>query len=100
MSTCRFCRERDPGANVIKYGLRHYAHPQCLLDAKGGALGFVPLLHLWQLDQLPWDFVKKNHLGPFIEGKRVEERARMIAERERVITSALDRDWRDVAVGR
>lgn len=33
--TCRFCHEEMRGARAIKYGARHYAHSECLLEAKG-----------------------------------------------------------------
>jgi hypothetical protein len=55
MSTCRFCgkddREDEHGLKLIKYGVRHYAHPDCALKAKGA--GFWTLLHDWQLESFP-----------------------------------------------
>lgn len=33
-NTCRFCKSQMTYSdNLIKYGTRHYAHPQCYLDA-------------------------------------------------------------------
>jgi hypothetical protein len=52
--TCRFCGsdERDEhGLAPIKYGVRHSAHPDCLLKAKG--TDTWTLFHDWQLDQFP-----------------------------------------------
>jgi len=55
MSTCRFCRkdagEDDQGMDLIHYSVRHYAHPDCLLKAKGADAW--KLLHDWQLDAFP-----------------------------------------------
>lgn len=52
---CRFCRkdagEDEHGLDLIHYAVRHYAHPDCLLRAKGA--GTWALLHDWQLDQFP-----------------------------------------------
>lgn len=33
--TCRFCHAEMRIERAIKYGARHYAHSQCLLEAKG-----------------------------------------------------------------
>lgn len=39
MNVCRFCEKYDHedkyGLALIRYGVRHYAHPDCLLNAKG-----------------------------------------------------------------
>lgn len=32
-NTCRFCH--DWKGEMVKYGIRHYAHPQCGLGAQG-----------------------------------------------------------------
>lgn len=52
---CRFCkkydREDEHRLALIHYGVRHYAHPDCLLKAKG--VGTWTLLHDWQLDHFP-----------------------------------------------
>lgn len=61
MSACRFCHssERDQhGLDVsIKYGVRHYAHPDCYLAAKGGQ-GLLEL-HDWQLRNFPYFAAKR-----------------------------------------
>lgn len=77
--TCRFCKKSEHGAvadRMIKYGVRHYAHPKCYLLA-GKHLGDLPL---WQLEAFPY-FVAKDcavdHiLEETIEFKRNQERAR------------------------
>lgn len=34
MNTCRFCKEQGfEDRDFVRYGLRHYAHWQCFLDA-------------------------------------------------------------------
>lgn len=37
---------------MIKYGVRHYAHPDCALAKQGVA--FLERLNLWQLAQFPY----------------------------------------------
>ena len=32
--TCQFCHKDGSIADLVKYGVRHYAHGRCLLDAK------------------------------------------------------------------
>ena len=54
MSTCRFCGTWIDIADVhsprkVKYGVRHYAHHHCSLDA-GKSLAD---LHPWQVGQFP-----------------------------------------------
>jgi hypothetical protein len=55
MTVCRFCgnsdREDEYGLELIKYGVRHHAHPDCLLNAKGAQA--FEILHQWQLEQFP-----------------------------------------------
>lgn len=54
-NVCRFCGKRDREdahrLALIHYSVRHYAHPDCLLKAKGADA--FPMLHDWQLDQFP-----------------------------------------------
>jgi hypothetical protein len=33
MSTCRFCKRHAAEDWLVKYGTRHYAHPDCYLKA-------------------------------------------------------------------
>lgn len=51
--TCRFCHSSDNvhGLEPIHYSVRHWAHPDCLLKAKGA--GAWSLLHDWQLESFP-----------------------------------------------
>jgi hypothetical protein len=55
MNTCRFCGKWETDAQgfepTLKYGVRHYAHPDCALKAQGA--DFFSRLHDWQLDQFP-----------------------------------------------
>ena len=53
MPTCRFCRSYEPLNHLepIHYSVRHYAHPDCLLKAKGAAA--FDGLHDWQLRNFP-----------------------------------------------
>lgn len=46
---CRFCREdaREGKSTLLKYGVRHYAHVECGLKAKGAA--FFDHFTNWQL---------------------------------------------------
>lgn len=49
MNTCRLCR--DWHGTLVKYGVRHYAHPECALTRWGAA--FFEKLSPWQLRQFP-----------------------------------------------
>lgn len=33
MRICRFCSKYAPDDELLKYSTRHYAHPECYLDA-------------------------------------------------------------------
>jgi hypothetical protein len=33
LATCRFCQRAAEEDWLVKYGTRHYAHPDCYLDA-------------------------------------------------------------------
>ncbi len=63
MNTCRFCKEWK--GDLIKYGVRHYAHAACGLKAKGA--GFFDLLHDWQLKQFPYFAAKDAGLAAELE---------------------------------
>jgi hypothetical protein len=52
MSTCRVCKQPERDAALIKYGVRHYAHPRCAL-AKWGARFFLRLTP-WQCTRFPY----------------------------------------------
>ncbi len=32
---CRVCNELANSRGLIKYGVRHYAHPRCLIESRG-----------------------------------------------------------------
>jgi hypothetical protein len=55
MNTCRFCKDTnfDKGHKyrLIKYGVRHYAHPDCALQSVGKV--FFERLTLLQLEAFP-----------------------------------------------
>ena len=36
---------------MVKYGVRHHAHPVCLFQHRG--IGAIDTLHVWQLRHLP-----------------------------------------------
>lgn len=64
-NTCRFCESRDQ--SMVQYGVRHYAHFACYLDA-GKKLSD---LHPWQVRQFPWRLLKDRGL--------IDEAERIIA---------------------
>lgn len=51
LTTCRVCGEQEINGSMIKYGVRHYAHPKCGLEKWG--VEFLDRLHGWQLDAFP-----------------------------------------------
>lgn len=59
LSTCRFCGKSEYNHDVmVKYGVRHYAHFACYLDA-GKALTD---LHDWQIGRFPFRLLKQRGL--------------------------------------
>ena len=54
MQTCRFCKSWKDEDQMVKYGVRHYAHFACYLDA-GKKLED---LHPWQVSQFPYKLLK------------------------------------------
>ena len=48
---CQFCKQHADTDNLVKYGVRHYAHAVCAYKAKGEA--WIAGLHRWQREQLP-----------------------------------------------
>lgn len=71
MNTCRFCSctefQDEHQLDLIKYGVRHYGHPDCLLKAKGEQL--FKELYTWQLEAFPYFAAKRAGL----EGKLEDE---------------------------
>src|SRR5215467_3715710 len=76
MNTCRFCGRHtfDRGA-LVKYGVRHYAHPACYLAA------VKPLadLHAWQVGEFPYRLLLERGL---------------LGEAERILADQAKRDAR------
>ena len=56
MNQCRFCDARTDAQ--VKYGVRHYAHFKCYLDA-GKKLSD---LHAWQVGEFPFRLLKERGL--------------------------------------
>jgi hypothetical protein len=61
MNTCRFCKEQTDDSHLVKYGVRHYAHAKCGLEAKGVA--FLDDLTDWQCTQFPYYAAVKAGAG-------------------------------------
>jgi hypothetical protein len=79
MQTCRFCKSWKNEDQMVKYGVRHYAHFTCYLDG-GKALDD---LHAWQVSQFPFRLLKKRGLL---------EKARTLAGNENPISGELLED--------
>lgn len=61
--TCRFCGESGPEYRFLKYGVRHYAHFACYLDA-GKSLSD---LHKWQIEGFPFRLIQERGLMDEVE---------------------------------
>lgn len=61
--TCRVCHEAGPEYLFIKYGVRHYAHFACYLDA-GKPLSD---LRKWQIESFPFKVILDRGLMPEVE---------------------------------
>jgi hypothetical protein len=56
---CRFCKKSSfDGDDMVKYGVRHYAHFKCYLDA-GKTLD---TLSAWQANNFPYFLLKDRGL--------------------------------------
>lgn len=55
---CRFCGEGTAG-EMVKYGVRHYAHFACYLDAGRPLAALSP----WQVGQFPWRVLRERGLS-------------------------------------
>jgi hypothetical protein len=56
---CRFCKQFETDSmRLVKYGVRHYAHYECFLDA-GKTLDDLPR---WQVQSFPYFLLKKREL--------------------------------------
>ena len=76
MQTCRFCKSWKDEDQMVKYGVRHYAHFACYLDA-GKSLAD---LHDWQVSTFPYKLLKERGLL---------EQARTLAGSENPISGEL-----------
>ena len=65
-NACRVCKMSDGASRMIKYSVRHYAHPKCALERWGAK--FFDRLTPWQLSQFPAPIAAKA--GLFDELKR------------------------------
>jgi len=84
LSTCRFCgKHSSDGDGMVKYGVRHYAHYACYLEA-GKKLTD---LHDWQIVDFPARLIKQHDLWAIADaayarlGKHIVCRANDIAQR-------------------
>lgn len=61
-STCRFCKKASfetPKQVMVKYGVRHWSHPECGIE-RFGAEQFFRKLHTHQVSALPWQLVEQH----------------------------------------
>lgn len=73
-ATCRFCGESSLHASddMVKYGVRHYAHFKCYLDAGKTLDSLFP----WQLGKFPFRLLKDRGLLAIVEKRIAEDRGR------------------------
>lgn len=71
MQTCRFCKSWKDEDRMVKYGVRHYAHFECYLDAGKSLDG----LHDWQIIAFPAVLLKERGLMPVAKAAYARERA-------------------------
>jgi hypothetical protein len=69
MATCRLCDKPQESERLIKYGVRHYAHPSCALTRWGAA--FFDRLSLHELENFP--ALMAEHFKVFPELLRATE---------------------------
>ena len=50
-ATCRLCGVMEDAGSMVKYGVRHHAHPKCAMQKWGSA--FFDRLHDWQIMNFP-----------------------------------------------
>lgn len=76
--TCRYCREYGKHSHMLKYGVRHYAHLECLVRA----LTPDALKHLFTqvgtfpLGQIPFIEAEKLGIRELIQSELAERKAR------------------------
>lgn len=59
MAVCRFCKKHAAEDDLLKYSVRHYAHPACFFEYTPHPLD---QLHDWQIRNLPALILKKHNL--------------------------------------
>lgn len=65
--TCRFCKKHEytdddwTPDNMVKYEVRHYAHHECFLKAKGEA--GLRALPAWNVGKFPYKLLEKYGLS-------------------------------------
>jgi hypothetical protein len=67
--TCRFCHEAGRSDEMVKYGVRHYAHFACYIEAERP----LSVLSTWQIGQFPFRLLKER--GLLAEAQRLTETA-------------------------
>lgn len=67
--SCRFCKTSTFTENLVKYGERHYAYPECFLES-GHKL---EELHAWQVRGFPHRVLKKFGLLDSAPVKRASQ---------------------------
>lgn len=73
MASCRFCSEYKRSDDLLKYGVRHYAHYRCYLAA-GKPLSD---LHDWQIASFPYTALRDHGLldDPLVKAACAREQA-------------------------
>lgn len=61
--SCRICHRTAPETDLLKYSVRHYAHPNCLFSRYGcSTFGMIPLHALRNLNRVTvkrWGLTKE-----------------------------------------
>lgn len=71
-NTCRFCKKmgfETPKQMMVRYGPRHWCHPECGIN-KFGAVPFINKLTPYQIGQLPY-MVIKDHPEAYALAQRI-----------------------------
>ena len=68
MNICRFCKEY--GDDLVKYGVRHYAHADCAMKEVGAA--FFDRLTPWQATKFPYFAAKRAGHEAALEARCAE----------------------------
>jgi hypothetical protein len=71
--TCRICHDQSHNSELVKYNVRHYAHPACALRKWGAA--FFQMITPWQATQFPYFIAKRAGVAAELEARCNEYRA-------------------------